>query len=253
VEYLEWQQEISLQIRQATLYPAILLTIMGGLIVLLVSFVFPRLLPVFTGFNVELPLPTRIVFASGTFLRDYWKLLLAGLGVALSGVMMLQRTEKGRLALDTARLRVPIFGPLIHQIEMARVVTYMSLFYRTGIDLLRGMLLLEQIVVNRRVAGAVKQAREAITGGESIARAFAATGLFPAVVIRSFALGEATGKLDESLDRARAYYGREVPAAVKRMLTALQPLMILILGVILGAVALSIFLPIMRIYQAIGQ
>lgn len=85
-----------------------------------------------------------------------------------------------------------------------------------------------------------------------MARAFTATGLFPQVVIRSLVLGESTGRLDEALDRARAYYAREVPAAVRRLLTALQPLLILVLGLILGIVALSIFLPMMRIYQEIG-
>lgn len=253
VDYLEWQQEITLQIRQATLYPSLVLLVMGALVVVLITYVYPKLLPIFTGFNVDLPLPTRIVLGSGAFLHDHWKALLAGIVAVVVLFRLVVRTPRGRLAVDTVKLRMPIFGPLVHQLEMARVVTYMALFYRTGIDLMRGFSLLEQMIVNRRVSRAVGEARALIAGGESIAQSLARTGLFPSVVIRSFALGESTGKLDESLDRARAYYNREVPAAVKRMLSALQPLLVVVLGVLLAVIALSIFLPIVRIYQTVGQ
>ena len=253
VDYLEWQQEIALQIRQATMYPIIVLLVTGGLIVLLVTFVYPRLLPIFTGFQVELPLPTRMVMGMGDFFRNQWHvpvLIVAGI-VLLWG--MLKSWARGRLVLDSLKLKLPVFGPVLHQIEMSRVVTYMALFYRTGIDLLRGLDLLERIVSNRRISMVVGEARERISGGESIAQAFQRSGLFPHVVIRSFALGESTGKLDESLDRARLYYAREVPAAVKRMLAAFQPLLTILLGIIIGVVALSIFMPLMSVYQAVSR
>jgi type II secretory pathway component PulF len=133
------------------------------------------------------------------------------------------------------------------------VVTYMGLFYRTGVDLLRGMGLLEQMIANRRISRALATARADVSAGESMAAAFSASGLFPQIVVRSFALGETTGRLDESLERARAYYAREVPAAVRRMLGVLQPLLIVVLGSILGLVALSIFLPLVGIYQSLGR
>jgi type II secretory pathway component PulF len=253
VDYIEWQQEIKLQIRQATLYPIIVLVVMAGLVILLLTYVYPRLLPIFTGFDVELPLATRIVMASGSFLTSYWRWILAAAVATPIAVSLINRTRKGRLWIDTFKLRVPVFGPLIHQLEMARMVTYMALFYRTGVDLLRGFGLLEQMMVNRRVAQAIGTAREAISGGDSIAGSLSSTGFFPTVVIRSFALGESTGRLDESLERARVYYAREVPAAVKRMLATLQPILIVVLGVVLGLIAMSIFMPIMSIYQSVGR
>jgi type II secretory pathway component PulF len=253
VEYLEWHQEITLQIRQATLYPVIVLSVMAVLVVLLLTYVYPKLLPIFTGFGIELPLATRVVLSSGEFLDHYWMWLLGGaLGTPLL-LRLIAQTARGRLWLDTLKLKLPVFGPLLHQLEMARLVTYMALFYRTGVDLIRAFALLETMMTNRRVALAVGQAREAISGGDSIAQSLARTGLFPSVVIRSFALGESTGKLDDSLERARVYYAREVPAAVRRMLASLQPLLIVVLGVILGMIAMSIFMPIMSIYQSIGR
>jgi type II secretory pathway component PulF len=253
VEHLEWQREITLQLRQATLYPLFVLCAMLLLVGLLVAVVYPRLMPVFRGFHVQLPLPTRIVLAMGAFLTAHAVHLALG-AVAVGGALRLvARSERGRLLLDTLRLRLPIFGALQHQIEMARVVTYMSLFYRAGVDLLRGLDLLEQMVDNRRIAAGVRDARLAIAGGDGIAHAFEEVGLFSPIVLRSFALGEATGKLDDSLQRAKVYYGREVPAAVRRMLSALQPLLIVLLGGGLAVVALSIFLPVLQIYQSIGK
>jgi type II secretory pathway component PulF len=253
VEYLEWQQELTIQIRQATLYPIIVLVVMAALVVLLLTYVYPKLLPIFTGFGVELPLPTRIVLGSGELLNLHWKKMVAGALAVPLGLAAIRHTEQGRLTIDTLKLRIPIFGQLIHQIEMARVVTYMALFYRTGVDLIRAFGFLEAMTPNRRVAVAIRESREAISGGDSIAQALSRTGLFPSVVIRGFALGESTGRLDESLERARAYYAREVPAAVRRMLAGLQPLLIVVLGVILGVIAMSIFLPIMSIYQTMGR
>jgi MSHA biogenesis protein MshG len=253
VEHLEWQREITLQLRQATLYPLIVLGVMLLLVGMLVAVVYPRLIPVFRGFHVDLPLPTRMVLGAGLFLSAHAVPLTFGaLGVALA-LRLARRTERGRLLLDTARLRVPVFGDLHHQIEMARVVTYMSLFYRAGVDLLRGLDLLEQMVDNRRVAVGVRDARLSIAGGDGIAQAFESVGLFSPIVLRSFALGETTGRLDDSLQRAKAHYAREVPAAVRRMLSALQPLLIVLLGGMLALVALSIFLPVVQIYQSLGR
>lgn len=250
--HLEWQQEISLQIRQISVYPLIVLSAAFALVMVLVIFVYPRLMPVFTSFDIEIPLPTQIVMVVGGFLRDRWQWILGAVAAGIVAVLLAGRTERGRWLLDTVRLRVPVLGRLRHELEMARLVTYLSLFYRTGIDLLRSLELLEQIMTNRRIAAAVHQAREAIHRGESLSRAFESTGIFPVIVIRSIALGESTGKLDETLDRARAYYAREGPAAVRRLLAVMQPVLVVSLGALIMLVALSIFLPIMQIYQSIG-
>jgi type II secretory pathway component PulF len=253
VEYLDWQQEIRSQVRQATVYPAIVLVAMAALITILVGFVFPRLFPVLSNFDVDLPWPTLLIMSVADFLEAYWLWLLGGLAgfaVVLFGV---RQTRRGRRVLDAIALRVPVFGKLIHQINMARFVTYLALFYRTGVELLHGLELVEEMMDNRVVADAVRDAREDVAQGESLATAFGGSGLFPSVVVRSIALGERTGSLDEALGRAKAYYDREVPAAVKRMLTALQPMLVVLMGGLIVIIALSIFLPILTIYQSLGR
>lgn len=251
-DYLDWQREITVQVRQALLYPIILVAVVIGLMSTLVMFVYPRILPVVMGYGVELPLATRVVSGTAEFLNARWPLVIGGLGVLVAGFLLIRRSRRGRLAMDTFALRLPIFGPLLQRINMARVVTYFSLFYRTGVELVLSLTLVEEMLENRRVANAVAAVRERVVEGEPMATAFSADPMFPPEVVRAVALGEATGTLDESLGRVRAYYAREVPAAVKRMLTGLQPLLIIGLGALILFVALSIVLPIVSIYENLG-
>jgi type IV pilus assembly protein PilC len=147
---------------------------------------------------------------------------------------------------------MPIIGPVVLDVSMARVVTYLSLFYRTGVELVLSLQIVERIVTNRAVARAVGNAREQVIQGVSIAESFGQSTLFPTIVLRAVALGEATGNLDTALARTKDYYSREIPASVKRMITLLQPLLIAIIGFVILLVALAIILPILNIYAQIG-
>lgn len=252
VEYLDWQENISASVRQATMYPLVVLGAVLLLVVGLIGFVFPRILPILRMRDVELPLPTLIIMNASLFVREYWWLVLA-LGIAaVIGVVLMRRTERGRLLVDRAVLTIPVIGNLMLEVNMARVVTYLGLFYRSGVDLIQSLLLVEQMATNRVVAGVVRDARERIAGGETIAAAFGSSPLVPLVVMRSLALGETTGRLDESLERAKLYYGREIPAAVRRVITLIQPALIVTLGVVVLIVALAIMLPILNIYNTLG-
>jgi len=252
VDYLDWQESISSSVRQATMYPIVVLGAVSLLVAGLVGFVFPRILPILRVRKVELPLPTRIIMATSEFLNHNVVLLVILAILAAMGVAMLRRNERGRLWIDAAILRIPGVGPLLLEVNMARVVTYLGLFYRTGVDLMQSLLLVEKMAGNKVVANVVREARQRIEGGETIATAFGRSPLVPIVVMRSLALGESTGRLDESLERAKLYYGREIPAAVRRMITVLQPLLIVVLGGLVLLVALAIMLPILNIYNTIG-
>jgi type IV pilus assembly protein PilC len=253
VEYLDWQETISGQVKQATMYPLIILGAVGGLIIILVTFVFPRILPVLLARSAVLPLPTRIVMAVSGALRTYWWILVALIGGGVFSFRALRKTDKGSLAIDRMLLNMPIFGHLLHEVNMARVVTYLGLFYRSGVEVILAMSLVERMLTNRIVANSVRAARDAVEGGATMAAAFSQGSMFPSVVIRSVALGETTGQLDESLARATAYYAREVPAAVRRLITALQPALIMMMGSVVLLVALAMILPILSIYNQIGK
>lgn len=252
VEYLDWQETISGQVKQATMYPLIVLGAVGGLIIVLVAFVFPRILPVLLARTTELPLPTRVIMVISGVLRKYWYVFI---GAIFGGVVLfkvIRKTDRGSLAIDRMLLDLPVFGRLLHEVNMARVVTYLGLFYRSGVEVILSLSLVEKMLTNRIVANAVRAARDAVEGGSTMAAAFSQGTMFPSVVIRSVALGETTGQLDESLARATAYYAREVPAAVRRLITALQPALIVVMGSVVLLVALAMILPILSIYNQIG-
>jgi type IV pilus assembly protein PilC len=252
VEYLDWQENISSSVRQATMYPMVVITAVTLLVVGLVGFVFPRIIPVLRTRDVELPLPTKIIMAMSSLIRDHWGAVLAIIAILVVTFLVLKRSERGRLWIDTLIVRTPGVGPFVVEVNMARVVTYLSLFYRSGVDLMTSLLLVEQMATNKVIANLVRDARLRIEGGETMASAFGRSPLVPIIVLRSLALGESTGQLEESLERAKVYYSREIPAAVKRVVTLIQPAMIVVLGGVILMVALAIMLPILNIYNSIG-
>jgi type IV pilus assembly protein PilC len=252
VEYMDWQENISSQLKQATAYPGIVLTAVGLLVVGLLGFVFPRITPLLRVRDIQLPLPTRIILALSTFVHNDWKTSIVGIVTFGVSYFVIRRSDRGRLFLDRMVLRLPIVGPVIRDVYMARIVTYLSLFYRTGVELVLSLSIVERIIDNRVIARDIAIARELVTEGVSMAAAFGRSPLFPPVVIRAIALGEATGNLDTALTRAKDYYEREIPAAVRRTIIVLQPLLIAIIGGVILMVALAIILPILNIYNSIG-
>jgi len=251
--YLDWVQEIRVLIRQATTYPAIVVIGLIVLLAVLMTVLFPKILPVLESFQVDLPLPTRVTIAGVRFLQRHWAALaagFAGLGVLL---WIAARTSGGRQLIDSALLRLPLIGQAALDINMARLVTYLSLCYATGVGVLGGLRLVEEMLGNSVLAKAVGRARTAIERGASIAQAFVEEGVFPPILTRSLALGESTGRLDEALQRVKLYYDRELPARVRRLLSLLNPALVVILGAVILVVGLAIILPIMNIYRSLGR
>jgi type IV pilus assembly protein PilC len=251
VEYMDWQEGISSQLKQATMYPVVVVVAVTLLVIGLIGFVFPRILPLLNG-QKQLPLPTRVILKASEVVRADWLWVIIGINTIIMIVYLIHRTHKGRRWVDAAILKMPIFGSVVADVNMARVVTYLSLFYRTGVELIFSLEIIERIITNKVVADAIGRAREQVIQGISIAAALGQSPLFPNVVLRSVALGEATGNLDAALARTKDYYSREIPASVKRMITLLQPALIAIIGGVILMVALAIILPILNIYSSIG-
>jgi type IV pilus assembly protein PilC len=193
-----------------------------------------------------------VILKASEVVRADWLLVIIAINSIIMIIYLIHRTPKGRRWVDLAVLKMPIFGSVVLDVNMARVVTYLSLFYRTGVELIFSLEIIERIITNKVVADAIGNAREQVIQGVSIAAALGQSPLFPNVVLRSVALGEATGNLDAALARTKDYYSREIPASVKRMITLLQPALIAIIGGVILMVALAIILPILNIYSSIG-
>jgi len=250
--FLSWQEELGKTIRQATYYPATVVTMVLGLIVLLFTVVFPRFLSIFRGALVELPLPTRVVIRISQVFRDYGLVLLSAAVVAYIGLRLYRRTEAGRLRIDGWKLKVPLVGEVIRSIEMSQFAHFTSSLFRAGVEMTQTLVVVEKVVGNKVIAAVVRQAREELIAGGSLSVALHKSGEFPPMVIRMVSAGEASGNLDATLENVAAFYDREVPATVKKAFAVLEPVMTLVLAFVVLGTALSFFLALYKMVGAMG-
>jgi len=249
VKFLEWQDELMGTIKQATTYPIIVLSALMGLIGIMFTFVLPRFLTVFDSFNIPLPLPTRIVIAISNFFQNFWWLLIAAIVAAIVGLRAANRTSQGRVVLDRIKLKMPIFGDLMRKIALSRFSHYLATLFGAGVNIMNALEVVEQVVGNAVLADVVRRARLQVGTGQSVAGALRESKEFPPLVVRMVAIGETTGGLDETLQKVSDYYDREVPQSIKRLFTALEGLVIILLGVVVLFVVLSVILPMMSLQQ----
>ena len=252
VKFLEWQDELVGTIKQATTYPIIVMCALGGLIGIMFTFVLPRFLSIFDGFNIPLPLPTRIVIAISSFFQNFWWLLLAGIIAAFVGLRAANRTPQGRMVLDRIKLKIPVFGELSRKIALSRFSHYLASLFGAGVNIMNALEVVERVVGNAVLADVVRKARLQVGAGQSVAGALRESKEFSPMVVRMVTIGETTGSLEETLQRVAEYYDREVPQTVKRLFTALEGLVIILLGVVVLFVVLSIILPMLSLQQLAG-
>jgi type IV pilus assembly protein PilC len=250
--FLAWQEELGKTIRQATYYPATVVCMVAGLIVLLFTFVFPRFLSVFKGAAVDLPLPTRMVIAVSEFFRDNALYLLAALALGTVALKLYRRTEAGRLRVDGWKLKIPLIGDLIRSIEMSQFAHFTASLFRAGVEMTQSLAVVEKVIGNRVIADVVRKAREELIAGGGLSVALRKSGEFPPMVIRMVSAGESSGNLDATLENVSAYYDREVPAVVKKTFAVLEPAMTILLAVVVLGAALSFFLALYKMVGALG-
>jgi type IV pilus assembly protein PilC len=248
--FLEWQDGLASEVKRATIYPAMVLVAVIGLILVLVGFVFPRILPVILNLKVPLPFITRAVMAVANLIRYGWYWILLAVAALFFLIRLMKASEAGMLIWDAIKLRLPVIGPLIEQICLSRFAHHLGILLRTGVDISQSLSISERVVGNAVIAQAVREAREKVIQGGSLWRSLQETGVFPPLVIRMIFIGETTGTIDSTLERVTAYYDREVPATVKKLFAVLEPLIIMLLAGIVLVVALSIFIPL---YDSLGR
>lgn len=250
---LEWQQSIISQLRQASIYPAILMSALGGLVTLLFTFVLPRFSAILTKTGAPMPLPTKIVLFVGAFMQANWTYLFFGAVALVVLIRLWVRTRGGRLAMDRLKLKLPIFGAIIRKITLSRFAHHLETLHRAGVEFVFALTVLERVVGNAWIGRAVAQVREKVIGGMAFTDALRASGEFPPLVLRMVASGEMSGNLADSLNKVSQYYDREVPDAVRRLFALIEPAMITVMAVVVLGSILSVFLPIYAILGKIGK
>ena len=252
VAYLEWTDNLRAQTTQAMIYPAILLTGITGLFLLMMLFVMPRFEAIFNDVDFELPVITRRMLALGDFLGHWWWLIGLTVATVVIGAKLFFRTDRGAFLRDKMLLRMPVVGTFVRKIALSRFAKSFSLIFASGLDLLRLLQLLEGVVGNAVMARQLAVIRSRVSSGESLTSSFADATVFPPLIQRLVAVGEKTGSLDTSLMQASLSLDKEVPRDLKKAFTVFEALIIAILGVLVCVAALSLLMPIMQIKGSMG-
>jgi type IV pilus assembly protein PilC len=251
--FLEWQEEMKGNIKQATTYPLVLFSAIVLLVGFLFAFVFPKFTKILLELNVPLPLPTLIVIAVSNFLKNNWYLILIGIAAVVATLKIIARFPWGRMALDSFKLRIPIFGELIRKIALSRFSHFMALLFKAGVDIIQSLAVVEKVVGNEVVARVIRNAREQVRTGRHLSEPLKRSKHFPPLVIRMVEIGEVSGELDKSLEKVSQYYDREIPATIKRVFAIAEPVLLIFLASMVLLVALSMYLPLYNSMAQLGR
>lgn len=248
-EHLRWSQEIRGTLSQALIYPTILSLAIGGLVLVLVTFLVPRFVGMVPAGTMELPMPTRIVMGMADFLRNSWLPCLAGLG-ALGGLVYTGlRVPSVRLAGSRALFRLPRIGRVVHMIATARLASAASTLHGAGCEMISTLELASRSCGNLAVRTAVESGVQRIQSGHSLSEAFEREPDIDALFLQMTAVGEMSGRLTECWHQVGESYDAEVPRKVKWALSLIEPMIVVVGGAVVSLVMLSAVLPILNLYE----
>lgn len=250
--FLEKNDALVRKIKGAMIYPSVIFSVAGMAVVILLLFVIPTFQVMFDAAGIPLPLPTQIVINMSVFLQGYW--WACGLGIAgfFFGIKQLYATKGGQLFLDRLLLNMPIIGNMQRKAAVARFTRTLGTLVSSGVSILEGLEITAKTAGNRVIHDAIMDARTSIAGGETIAGPLKESGVFPPMVVQMINVGEQTGGLDEMLTKIADFYDEEVDAAVEGLLAAMEPIMIVVLGVVVGGMIVAMYLPIFDMINAVS-
>src|SRR6184192_1330273 len=249
--FLEKYDSIVRKVKGAMVYPAVIISVAVIAISVLLIFVIPTFQNMFASVNLELPLPTRIVIGLSNLLKNYWWAIIAVIGVGVFGLTRYYKTAPGRLQIDRMLLRLPVLGDVLRKSAVSRFTRTLGTLISSGVSILDGLEITARTAGNMVIHNAVMESRASIAGGETIAQPLAKSKVFPPMVISMIAVGEQTGGMDEMLSKIADFYDDEVDAAVGTLLSLMEPIMIVVLGVVVGGMVVAMYLPIFDMVNAV--
>ena len=250
--FLEKNDAIVRKVKSAMIYPAVIFSVAGIAIVILLIFVIPTFQVMFASVNLQLPLPTRIVINMSSILQGWWWAFALGIGGAVFAIKQYYKTDNGQLVLDNLLLHIPVLGDMLRKSAVSRFTRTLGTLLSSGVSILDGLEITARTSGNRVIHDAIMLSRGSIAGGDTIASPLEKSGVFPPMVTSMIAVGEATGGLDEMLSKIADFYDDEVDTAVGALLSLMEPVMIVVLGVIVGGMIVAMYLPIFDMINAVG-
>jgi type IV pilus assembly protein PilC len=250
--FLEKADALKRKIKGAMIYPGVIMTVAIGAVSVLLIFVIPTFQEMFAGAGVQLPAPTQFVIFLSETLQAKWYIFLAFIIAAVIGIQRYYKTPNGQLVLDRLLLKMPILGSMLRKAAIARFTRTLGTLVSSGVSILDGLEITAKTAGNRVLHDAIMESRASIAGGDTISEPLKKSGVFPPMVVQMINVGEQTGGLDEMLSKIADFYDEEVDAAVAALLSALEPVMIVFLGLIVGGMIVAMYLPIFDMIDAVG-
>jgi type IV pilus assembly protein PilC len=249
--YIEKNVKLKRAVKSAMVYPIAVLSVAASVIILLLWKVVPIFTTLFLGLGVALPLPTRIVIGLSNFVGSIFGLLIlvAIVGIIV-GLKVWYQTPVGRMAIDRTLLKLPLLGLLLRKIAVARFTRTLGTLISSGVPILEGLEITARTAGNAVIEKSLMEVRKGLESGRNLSDPLKETNVFPGMVTQMIGVGEQTGAMDAMLQKIADFYEDEVDAAVKDLLAAMEPLMIVILGVVVGGIVISMYLPL---FSLIGQ
>jgi type IV pilus assembly protein PilC len=250
--YLENTERLRKKVKTALMYPTAVTCVAVGITTFLLVKVIPVFKDVYSGFGAKLPGPTQILMDISDLVRHWFVLLLILAGAAIWGWLSFIKTKSGREFWDAKRIKLPIFGSIAHKICLARFTRTLASLIRSGVPILEVLQIVSQTVGNVIMEKAIKTAMGDIERGEGISVALGKNPIFPSMIIRMLSAGEQTGKIDEMLERVSNFLDGEIEATLSGLMSLLEPIMICVLGVLIGGMVICMFLPIFNLANIVS-
>jgi len=253
--YLDWVDQMVAQVRQATIYPAIVSFVILCFSIFLFTFIVPTFAKLLGGLGVPLPLLTRIIFGVGDFFSSFWWVSVLLLLILFVGIPVAKRTSPSFLLMwDEWKLHYPIFGELNLMLALSRYIHNFSILYRSGLPIIQVFKACQSgLIGNKFIEKAVGEVGEEVMAGSTITESMHRQPVFPALLIRMIAVGESSGNLDKALDNVCEYYNTVIPRRIKAVFAVAEPLLMLFLIFLVGCVALAIYTPILSLMDVISK
>jgi len=250
-EHFEKEASIKAKIKSAMAYPSAMFSFSMIITFVLITFIVPLFVKMFDDMGGELPLPTKILLGASNFMRSSWFIIIP----ALIGLRYLYKrynnTPNGKMKIDAFKLRLPIFGALAKKMAVSRFSRTLSTLMASGVPILQALDIVADSAGNAVVTDAVKNARSSIKEGETISKPLAGSKVFPAMVVQMIAVGEETGALDTMLKKIADFYDEEVSNTVDALTSILEPMMIVVMGILIGGIIVSLYLPMFQVITLI--
>jgi type IV pilus assembly protein PilC len=249
--FMEKNDALVRKVKGAMIYPGVIMSVAGIAITVLLIFVIPVFKNMFGAVGLALPLPTRVVIQMSEILTGYWWAIGFVLVATFFGLKKYYATPKGQLVMDRLLLKAPVLGDVLRKSAVSRFTRTLGTLISSGVSILDGLEITAKTAGNRVISDAIMASRSSIAGGDTISAPLAKSNVFPPMVISMIAVGEQTGGLDEMLAKVADFYDEEVDGAVSNLLSMLEPIMIVFLGVVVGGMVVAMYLPIFDMINAV--